>query len=584
MSILHKNNSSSSRKGMEKNVTIMPNEMRMNTVLKFVEAFKRSEPTFLIEDEVVLNSLDTNELPILSKAINLWLKKRARMILDVMQQTEGFLDASSPMTSTLFHYNNGTFDMTEKSEVLPVIYSLQRDPTLSDVVKAIFIMTLWSGLQPDSQSLFLEFFGFVRSLQKKKRAPSSKFFHWIMCFFHMFSHMTRLVFHVKLLSLKLYDPNFQIFFVEGCLKTAIRHFRDVIAYPEKTFKFTFPSKSLSVSENLQFDNLLAFSTASFVSMCHSGIYHLKSIQNSSLKESDTIGAIQNWSESETISQRAVQVFCGGSLDELTNYISILLTVVQSDHSLSTFVHFAKLDDDKFEHDIYLRRTQQFGIGADDESSNRSSDKSSGDKDFINNFDEDEDSYQRNPFIDDEAGEQDNGEESEEDYFDKLDESESAISEGVPKKKSRIFGNDKRIPSSNLVTTHRDDDAITNNNTMLSEQNVQSSMKDLGRIKITPHPTTLSQKISHREHLGDISDLDERSVTRQLKKNSRSFNVDTATNSGDELIVAKKVLHSHLEPSRKTAKQLSVKKRGTSGGVVKAKYAPPRTTKNREKTI
>ena len=99
-------------------------------------------------------------------------------------------------------------------------------------------------------------------------------------------------------------------------------------------------------------------------MCHCGIYHLKSIQNPSLKESDTIGAIQNWAVSETISQRAVKVFCGGSLDELTNYISILLTIVQSHQSLSTLVHFVILDDDKFEHDVYLQRTHKLGIGAD----------------------------------------------------------------------------------------------------------------------------------------------------------------------------------------------------------------------------
>ena len=85
----------------------MPCEMRMDAVTNFARAFKLSMPMLLIDDEGVLAALDSDEqLPALPNAINLWLKKQAMVILNVMQQTKGFLDASTEMTPTLFHYNN----------------------------------------------------------------------------------------------------------------------------------------------------------------------------------------------------------------------------------------------------------------------------------------------------------------------------------------------------------------------------------------------------------------------------------------------------------------------------------------------
>ena len=174
--------------------------MKMDVIMDFVKTFQSKRHSVLLQDEDFLKAASANDFCLLSKSIQLWLKKRASLIVEAMKQTERFLAPSIAATPTLFQPSNELFQMLEDSEILHVIHSLQKDPTHKDVVQAIFQLTLWSGLRPASEILFYDAMAFLQGHQRKKKVSSPKIFQWIVCFFHWSSYMTRLIYHVKLPS------------------------------------------------------------------------------------------------------------------------------------------------------------------------------------------------------------------------------------------------------------------------------------------------------------------------------------------------------------------------------------------------
>ena len=443
------------RVGKEKHVSLVGHEMKMDVIMDFVKTFQSKRHSVLLQDEDFLKAASANDFCLLSKSIQLWLKKRASLIVEAMKQTERFLAPSIAATPTLFQPSNGLFQMLEDSEILHVIHSLQKDPTHKDVVQAIFQLTLWSGLRPANEILFYDAMAFLQGHQRKKKVSSPKIFQWIVCFFHWSSYMTRLIYHVKLPSLQDFDPCLQIFFVEGCMMSTALFFRDMTVEPENTLRFTFPSTTVVVNKNLIFDNVLSFCTASFISMTHSIVHNCQSNAKSPMKHRDKTRVFDTWNTAQSTAQMAIKVICQSTMDALTNYIREVVDNAQSHHSLSTFVHFMRADDAKFDQDRYLLMTQQHGIGADDESV--------GELDYNSNMEEEEDLYPTNPFVDDEAGVKDTeSEASEDDYFDTLDDDEDGSDDRsisapvtVPKKKdkNRYSPAVRNSPSFKMVKDH-----------------------------------------------------------------------------------------------------------------------------------
>lgn len=400
-----------------KRVTVMSTELRMDDILQFWTTFQSIRPLPLAVDESFNKALCFGED--LIPHINEWLKKRSRAIYDAMKETEGFLDAETTRTPTLFQPVNGSFHMTEESESLPILSSLTREPSRKDVIHAIFQLTLWSGFHQYSEDLFQTVLTTLQSRQKKMRISTPKMFQFILCYYHWSAHMTRIVYHAQVHPyVERSSPCLQICFFCGSMKSTFIFFRNLLYDTKNCVKFTFPNKMV-INENIVFDNVLTFTTGSFISMTN-----LKFSQQETTTKAPTIAdnyralkicvSLLELGEQEDFADEEVNKFRSNSVEQMAKFIREFAEQVESNHSLRDLVHWSRKDDEKAELDRHFLRTAVLGAHADEESSE--------DVDESNSIDEGQYSYPMNPFIDEEAAVKDSESEvSEEDHFDTVDD-------------------------------------------------------------------------------------------------------------------------------------------------------------------
>jgi len=400
-----------------KRVTVMSTELRMDDILQFWTTFQSIRPLPLAVDESFNKALCLGEDVI--PHINEWLKMRSRAIYDAMKETEGFLDAETKRTPTLFQPVNGSFHMTEESEILPILTSLMREPSRKDVIHAIFQLTLWSGFHHYSEDLFQTVLTTLQSRQKKMRISTPMMFQFILCYYHWSAHMTRIVYQAQVQPhVKRSSPCLQICFFCGSMKSTFIFFRSLLYDTKNCVKFTFPNEMV-INENIVFDNILTFSTASFISMTN-----LKFSQQETTTTAPTIAdnyralkicvSLLGLGEQEDLADEEVNKFRSNSVEQMAKFIREFTEKAESNHSLRDLVHWSRKDDEKDELDRHFLRTAVLGADADDESSE--------DVDESNSMDEGQYSYPKNPFIDEEADVKDSESEvSEEDYNDTLDD-------------------------------------------------------------------------------------------------------------------------------------------------------------------
>lgn len=198
-----------------------------------------------------------------------------------------------------------------------------------------------------------------------------------------------------------------------------------------------------------FDDAVGFRTASFMCWTHRTLQKYQTDEKSSLTDKEKSRLLGNWDSLAQSAQTAIDCVCWSPVEILTQIICEVVDEAQSHHGLSTYVHFMKADDDKFDQDRYLALTQQHGLGADDESVSECEDDKDGEKE--------EDHYPSNPFVDDEAVEagvhQNESEVSSEEVFDSLDDTDEdeCISALVtaPKKKGDNCKEENVIIPTNL---------------------------------------------------------------------------------------------------------------------------------------
>ncbi len=400
-----------------KRVTVMSTELRMDDILQFWTTFQSIRPLPLAVDESFNKALCLGEDVI--PHINEWLKMRSRAIYDAMKETEGFLDAETKRTPTLFQPVNGSFHMTEESEILPILTSLTREHSRKDVIHAIFQLTLWSGFHHYSEDLFQTVLTTLQSRQKKMRISTPMMFQFILCYYHWSAHMTRIVYQAQVHPhVKRSSPCLQICFFCGSMKSTFIFFRSLLYDTKNCVKFTFPNEMV-INENIVFDNILTFSTASFISMTN-----LKFSQQETTTTAPTIAdnyralkicvSLLGLGEQEDLADEEVNKFRSNSVEQMAKFIRDITEQVESNHSLHDLVHWSRKDDEKAELDRHFLRTTVLGADADEESSE--------DVDESNSIDEGQYSYPKNPFIDEEADVKDSESEvSEEDHFDTLDD-------------------------------------------------------------------------------------------------------------------------------------------------------------------
>jgi hypothetical protein len=174
-----------------------------------------------------------------------------------------------------------------------------------------------------------------------------------------------------------------------------------------------------INENIVLDNILTFSTASFISMTN-----LKFSHQETTTKAPTIAdnyralkicvSLLELGEQEDFADEVVNKFRSNSVEQMAKYIRDFIEQVESNHSLRDLVHWSRKDDEKAEIDRHFLRTAVLGANADEESSEDAEDS--------NSMDEGQYSYPVHPFIDEEADVKDSESEvSEEDHFDTLDD-------------------------------------------------------------------------------------------------------------------------------------------------------------------